>query len=227
MYEKLFRFATMTQLWLYMRCISVIFFLIFAVNELNAQSPWQLEDTIRKKYEWIYGFDNRRTHIQSQGTLIYGVFTGVGYRDKVRLKIGLNGTPFEVGNLFDVDDNLKRNRLVFLTVGNEFDFYQKDKFRLTAYSQVGYGFNFFRITNQDNQVITEEQRNIIPLELGVHGNYYLFPWLSVKLGGGWRWVFPEVSSELSGYYLKIALGFSTNKFLFSYRKWKNGSKLDD
>lgn len=182
---------------------------------INPSQSWE------KKKELLYGIDNRRTHIQQQSTLIYGLYTGVGFGGVLRLKIGISGTPFEVGRTADLFGNTQRNRFYFLNIGQEFDFYVKNRFRITAYGQAGYGFNDFRLEDENNQTVNMGRVQIIPLEIGLHANYDIFPWLRFKLGGGWRFVFPESASYLSGYYIKIGFGVSAPKLLNSYRSWKD------
>lgn len=169
--------------------ILIVYSIAFFFNRLSlAQSPWQYTDSIIPRLEWIYGLDNRRTHIQEQSTLIYGAYTGLGVRETFRFKLGVSGTPFEIGKQVDINDNLIRNRLVFMNIGNEFDYFSQHRIKLTAYTQIGWGVNFQRTIDELENVINEEEKNIIPLEIGTHGNYFLFPWLALKVGGGWRWL---------------------------------------
>lgn len=176
--------------------------------------------SLEKEKELLYGIDNRRTHIQQQSTLIYGLYTGIGFGGVLRLKIGVSGTPFEVGRTEDEFGNVQRNRFYFLNIGEEFDFYISNRFRITAYGQIGYGFNDFRLQDQNEQTVESGRINIVPLELGTHTNYDIYPWLRFKLGGGWRFVFPDKVNYLSGYYIKIGFGVSAPKLLKSYRDWK-------
>ena len=152
----------------------------------------------KSKKELIYGIDNRRTHIYQHNTLIYGLYAGIGLEDKLRFKVGISGTPFERGRFIDDDGLLTRNRLVFVNIGEEFDYFIKERFRLTSYVQGGFGYNYYRKLN-DSEEETETGRSvIIPLEIGTHMNYDLNSWARLKLGGGWRFVLPETSSSLKG-----------------------------
>lgn len=176
--------------------------------------------SLEKEKELLYGIDNRRTHIQQQSTLIYGLYTGIGFGGVLRLKIGISGTPFEVGRTENAFGNIQRNRFYFFNIGEEFDFYIKNRFRITTYGQIGYGFNDFRLKDDNNQTVDEGRDQILPLEMGLHANYDIYPWLRFKLGGGWRFVFPEKANYLSGYYIKIGFGVSAPKLLKSYRDWR-------
>jgi len=168
--------------------------------------------SLKGKRDFIFGIDNRRTHIQGQSTVIYGAYFGLGFDKKLRFKFGFSGTPFEVGRTQDSWGNVSRHRLVFLTLGEEFDFYIKNRFRLTTYIQSGVGFDYSRIQLLDGSSLVLPRRTIVPIELGVNFSYDFYPWLRAKLGGGWRFVLPEHSRELSGYFLKIGLGFNWRKF---------------
>lgn len=170
-------------------------------------------ESLKKKREFIYGLDNRRTHIKEHHSVIYGVYMGVGYGKKLRYKISISGTPFEVGKLVDENGILKRNRLLFFSMGEEFDFYEHNRFGMTTYLQAGIGNNFYRKLNENGVAIETGSELIIPIEVGLNFNYDLKPYLTVKSGFGWRFVLPEYSSGLNGYYLKLGLGFNIKKFL--------------
>lgn len=174
----------------------------------------------KSKKELIYGIDNRRTHIYQHNTLIYGIYTGISLEDKLRFKVGISGTPFERGRFIDDDGLLTLNRLVFVNIGEEFDYFIKERFRLTSYVQVGFGYNYYRKLN-DSEEETETGRNtIIPVEIGSHMNYDLNSWARLKLGGGWRFVFPETSSSVSGYYIKLGVGVHGGRLLQWYQNDK-------
>ena len=112
----------------------------------NITNPFE---TLKKKREIVYGLDNRRTHIYQHHTVIYGLYTGISFGKKLRFKIGINGTPFEIGKFVDQNEITKKNRLFFASIGEEFDFYQYKKFGMTTYLQAGMGNNFYRQLNQN------------------------------------------------------------------------------
>ena len=197
--------------------LSSLIFSNYLFNQVNENTA----DSISKKKEFIYGLDNRRTHIDGQPTLIYGLYIGIGYRDKLRLKMGVSGIPFEVGRKRDENDLLHLNRFYFFNIGEEFDFYINNRFRLTTYLQAGIGENHYRKLDHNNDVIGFGRHLLIPLELGMHANYDIYPWLRAKLGGGWRFVLTEPSNNIAGYYVKVGFSISSRKLLKSYRKWKN------
>ena len=172
--------------------------------------------SLKGKRDFIYGIDNRRTHIKGQSTIIYGGYLGIGFDDVLRFKIGISGTPFDVGRTQNALGIITRHRLVFLTLGEEFDFLVRGRFRITTYLQAGFGFDYTSFQLPDGSSSKNPRRTIVPLEFGFHGNYDLYPWLRAKLGGGWRFVLPQESRDLSGYYLKIGFGFSWPKFRVIY-----------
>ena len=47
-------------------------------------------ETLKEKKEIVYGLDNRRTHIHQQQTVIFGLYSGISFGKKLRLKIGIN-----------------------------------------------------------------------------------------------------------------------------------------
>jgi hypothetical protein len=175
----------------------------------NITNPFE---TLKKKREIVYGLDNRRTHIHQHQTVIYGFYSGISFGKKLRFKIGINGTPFEVGKLIDKNGLLKKNRLLFASIGEEFDFYQHKRFGMTTYLQAGIGNNFYRQLNKNGTEVNKGTQLIIPIELGLHFNYDLLTYLKLKTGFGWRFVTPNNSRELSGYYVKLGLSFNLKKF---------------
>ena len=62
---------------------------------------------LQEKGEWIYGLDNRRTKINGQHATIYGLYTGVGFGNKLRCKIQVSGLPFERSTSVDDDGLVK------------------------------------------------------------------------------------------------------------------------
>lgn len=185
-------------------------------------NPFQ---SFKEKRQFLYGLDNRRTHVLGQSTLIYGAYLGVGFGKKLRFKVSISGAPFEVGRTENEVGLIRRNRFYFFSIGEEFDVYTYKRFALTTYLQAGLGENFYRKTTNAGEFVFEGKHVIIPIEIGMHGNYYIYPWLAFKLGGGWRFVPPTEASYLSGYYLKIAFGFSTSEFL-SWNRERKAKKLE-
>jgi hypothetical protein len=201
----------------------MLLFVFLLTNSTHGQVIENPIKSLRGERDFIYGLDNRRTHIKGQSTVIYGVYMGFGFEDKLRFKVGISGTPFEVGRIEDVNGGITRHRMVFLTVGEEFDFFIRNRFRTTTYVQTGAGVDFSRIMFNNGVVSEIKPKPIVPVEFGLHFNYDIYPWLRAKLGGGWRVVLPNESRELSGYYIKAAFGFSFNKFQYwhSEKKAKN------
>ena len=175
----------------------------------NISNPFE---TLKKEREIVYGLDNRRTHIYQHHTVIYGLYSGISFGKKLRIKIGINGTPFEIGKFVDENGIIKKNRLFFDSVGEEFDFYQHKKISLTTYLQAGIGNNFYRHLNQNGTEVNKGEQLIIPIETGLHFSYDLLTYLKLKTGIGWRFVTPNNSRKLSGYYVKLGLSFNLKKF---------------
>lgn len=200
---------------------------LFSISLCNAQKLSNPLHAIKESKEFIYGIDNRRTHIKAHSTLIYGAYIGIVMGDKLRFKIGVSGTPFERGKFIDEQGLLKKNRLIFANLGEEFDFLIINRFRLTTYFQSGIGYNHYRKINALG-VETEKGKNlIIPLEAGIHANYDLLPWLRAKLGGGWRFVPPAYSYDLSGYYIKIGFSVKTKKLWALYQNRKHEKTMNE
>lgn len=204
------------QTFLFLMCLFLALldsFLIGQVDETNTS----------KQLKLIYGFDNRRTSIAEQNTLVYGGYVGLGYNDQVRVKLGVSGTPFEVGRTTNELGLQQRNRFYFFNVGMEYDFFIQNRFRLTAYGQFGAGQNFFRYFNP-NSPNNDEIRGddlFLPLELGLHANYDALKWLRLKAGGGWRFSLYQPTDYLSGYYIKLGASVNLPLFLKAVKKLRN------
>lgn len=204
----------------------ILFSFCFSIQAQQIQNPFELMKGERKV---IYGLDNRRTHVHGENTVIYGVYSGIGFSEKkLRFKIGLSGSPFEVGKTIGENGSIKMSRFIFLSVGEELDFWIVNKFRMSTYFQVGYGFNYYtRIDPNSNLEIGSGRNKLIPLELGLQGGYDLMTWLSLRIGGGWRFVFPNESSDLSGYYVKTGLQLNPKELCLAYKKWKFQRSLSE
>jgi len=191
------------------------------INAQNLSNPYQ---TLKEKREFIYGIDNRRTHINQQSALIYGLYFGIGFGGKLRFKTGVSGMLIEKGKLIDDQGLVKKNRLFFFTLGEEFDFLIDKRLRFTTYFQAGIGYNYFRKLDQLKMEVIAGRNLIIPIEIGVNSSYDVLPWLGVKVGAGWRFVLPSFSYNLSGYYIKIGLNINGRK-LIELHRIKKGRKI--
>ncbi|HLP93657.1 MAG TPA: hypothetical protein VK168_06450 [Saprospiraceae bacterium] len=200
-----------------LKFISSIIPLLIWVNGYSQKVTNPFE-TLQKKKEIVYGLDNRRTHIYQHHTVIYGLYSGISFGKKLRLKIGINGTPFEVGKFIDENGIVKKNRLLFASVGEEFDFYQYKKIGMTTYLQAGIGNNFYRQLNQNGTEVDKGKQRIIPIETGLNFSYDLMAYLKLKTGFGWRFVAPNNSRELSGYYVRPARSSHPNRIPASPRR---------
>lgn len=201
--------------------LNAIFILIVWSSSFIAQEFVNPFAKIKGEKEFIYGIDNRRTHIQSQNTLIYGGYFGISSGRNLRLKIGLSGTPFERGRYIDDQNLTQRNRFFFFNIGEEFDFFEYGQFSITAYLQVGYGVNYYRKEDENGNTFLTGKHNFVPIESGIHFNYDIFDWMRLKVGGGWRFILPEKVNYLEGYYIKLGIGISTRRLIQAYRDKRN------
>lgn len=200
------------------RIALVIFLFPFSLLSQEFINPFS---KLKGEKEFIYGLDNRRTHIQRQSTLIYGAYLGISSGRNLRLKIGLSGTPFERGNSLDIDGLTQKNRFFYFNIGEEFDFFEIGRYSATAYFQMGYGVNQYRKENEIGETIERGKHNFVPIETGLHFNYDVFDWMRIKIGGGWRFVLPEKVNYLEGYYIKLGIGISTKRLYQAYKEKQN------
>ena len=102
--------------------------------------------------------------------------------------------------------------MLFASIGEEYDFYHLKKIGLTTYLQAGIGNNYYRELNTSGTEVNKGKELIIPIETGLHFSYDLMPYLKLRTGFGWRFVTPNNSKKLSGYYIKLGLSFNLKKF---------------
>jgi hypothetical protein len=130
------------------------------------------------------------------------LYSGIGYGENLRVKFSFSGTPFELGKKPN-ESNSRLSKLVFVSVGQELDFLTLGKFKVTTYLNTGIGYHYHRTVTPENIEIASGRDVIRPLELGLHGRYQVTRLVAFKTGAGWRFVFPNKSNDLSGYYIKL------------------------
>lgn len=121
--------------------IFLFFILIVLSPTIFAQHLNSPLKSIHDKREFIIGLDNRITRINDRIGLIYGIYSGLAYGDNLRVKLSLSGTPFRLGK-HEPDEISRTSRLLFMSVGQEFDFLTFNRFKVTAYANVGFGYIF-------------------------------------------------------------------------------------
>jgi len=201
-----------------MNKILLSFLLVFFSTILSFYSLSQKENNNELKL--LFRLDNRNTHVRGHLTSIYGVFTGVNINNKLRLKIGASISPFEKGKNIQ-NEEIKKSTFYFFTIGEEFDFYRKNKFGFTSYLQCGYGKHTVYNYNLNNELLNKHKNAIVVFEMGLLAFYDLNNWLTFKLGGGWRFEFLETNNDLEGYFVKIAAGIKLKELyntLFNEKK---------
>ena len=211
-------------LYIDVRKVLLLSFFILSLFFTHAQHFINPFGNVKKEKELLYGFDNRRTHIQEQSVLIMGLYTGIGFGGVLRLKLGISGNPLEVGRLENEFGLTQKNRMLFLTIGEEFDFYINNRIRSTIYLQGGWGYNYYRMIDSEKIEVSREKQPIVPIELGLQGSYDIYSWLRFKLGAGWRFVLPSEADYLAGYYLKIGFSVNSKKLYQAYKVRKSTSE---
>lgn len=183
--------------------ISLCLFSLFLFNRSFAQELSNPLSALHDKREFIFGIDNRITRINEKFGVIYGLYSGIGYGSNLRFKFSISGTPFEIGKVSSEKDANQVSRLLFASVGQEFDFFTFGRFKLATYLNAGFGYHYRKIINQFNMQVDDGRDFIRPVELGIHSRYQINPLFAIKAGGGWRFIFPKEQENLNGYYLKL------------------------
>ena len=156
--------------------------------------------------------------------MIYGLYCGIGFGKNLRLKLGINGNPFPIKFQLHPLPLHKHNRMAFISLGEEYSFFRYKKLTFITYLQAGLGYNFYSILDDREEIIHTGREWVAPLEIGLHTAYALNPWLSAKVGSGWRFVFPDREHDLSGYYLKLGLGIDTEYVWKWYQQKRENCK---
>jgi hypothetical protein len=186
----------------FMKSVCVAFALI-VVNHTIAQELSSPVKALHDKKEFIFGIDNRITRLNNEFGIIYGLYAGIGYGNNLRFKFGISGTPFAFGSVSPDRHANRISHLLFATIGQEFDFLTVGRFKLATYLNAGFGYHYHRILDREEVEVSDSRDFIRPLELGIHSRYQVNSLFAVKVGGGWRFVFPEKSENLEGYYIKL------------------------
>lgn len=188
------------------------FYGCFSTSAYGQEDVSKLKEVIQSEKQLILGIDNRRTHLNRDFVPIYGGYIGIQTEYKFRLKLGISGMPFEAGGTYSSDGRLTRSRMFYLNLGEEYDFFIREKFKLSAYGQVGLGRHYFKKYDLNNDLMLEGSENVVPLEVAVVSRYYLRSWLSLNTGFGWRWVFLNEQAQLNNYFFKLGVGVDITKF---------------
>jgi hypothetical protein len=202
-------------------------FIILGHQYISAQHITNPIASLHDHKEFIIGIDNRITKINDKFGVIYGIYSGLGYGENLRFKFSISGTPFEIGK-FSKEKNVNEvSRLAFVSVGQEFDFFTAGRFKLITYLNGGFGYHFYRILDHEKVEVSKGREYIWPLELGLHGRYQLNPLIALKTGVGRRFVFPEESKQLSGYYIKLTLVVNPKKLKTYFRDRKEKKRASN
>jgi hypothetical protein len=196
---------------------------VFSVRAQELRNPFELAKGERR---FIYGLDNRRTHIDDASTSIYGAYCGIGFSQRrLRFKFGLNLSEMYREKPL-VNGTYQRNQMVFGSMGEEIDLFQYRKLRLISYINGGAGYELVRTFTEDGKRFGPFKRDwVFPLEPGLVLGYDIVPFLTLRLGGGWRMVFSDqAQNRLDGYFLKIGAQVHTREAIWSYRNWKKRNK---
>jgi hypothetical protein len=196
------------------------FVVLFSYHTLPAQHLTDPFASLHDSKEFIIGIDNRITRINHQWGVIYGLYSGIGYGENLRFKFSISGTPFEIGDFSKTEIISQRSRVLFASVGQEFDFITMGRFKITTYLNGGMGYHFYRTVDIERNQISKDKEFILPLETGLHGRFQINSLLAAKCGGGWRFVAPKSANELSGFYIKLTLVVNPKNLKTYFKKRK-------
>lgn len=190
------------------------FFVLFQLH-VQSQVLHHPMNSLKERKTFVWGIDNRRTVLSNNRSMIYGGYIGMGFGKKIKLKLGISGTPFEKSNRWNRNGVSESHRFYFIYIGEELTLLSYQKIDVSTYVQMGFGINYFKLSAGLAGGVAEQytgQHFIFPLELGLLPAYNIHSWLYVRLGGGYRFVFSGEGTDLNGYYIKTGIGLDIQKF---------------
>lgn len=177
----------------------------------------QVLDTLHAAYHrghrLIGGLAGKRSILSGEPVRIYQVFGGLDYSEVFRVYWGYNFMPQPVSET-QIDDRytsradtmITHSNISYLSLGFEYAFYRKKKWKLSVPIQAGFGVNRIRRYNVSGEPLLFTDRAIYPLETGVNAIYYFNRWLGVKSGIGIRFTGgDQVLADLSGPYYNLGI----------------------
>lgn len=198
-----------------LRYIWLIPFLVLFQPHVQSQVLHHPMNSLKERKTFVWGIDNRRTVLSNNRSMIYGGYIGMGFGKKIKLKLGISGTPFEKSNRWNRNGVSESHRFYFIYIGEELTLLSYQKIEITTYVQMGFGINYFKLSGGLAGGVAElytGQHFIYSLELGLLPAYNIHTWLYVRLGGGYRFVFSGEGTDLNGYYIKTGIGLDIQKF---------------
>jgi hypothetical protein len=184
-------------------------FFLIPFGQLFAQKFHDPFALAKGKPSFIYGLDNRSTHLYGQSASIFGVYSGIGFKErKLRFKIGLNASQPFSWQQQATDSTFQSGVLAFVSIGEEMEMFRFHRMAIHSYFNIGLGY--FLSTKGQNLAPTlasYRKQLIAPLEIGLVKGYDITRYLTLKVGGGWRFMFPDTQHRLSGLFLKLSAQF--------------------
>lgn len=165
--------------------------------------------------DWVFtaAFNNRRTKIHEEMGTIYGVEVGLRFNDRLENSVGMSFTLKPLGQLDGQQSSYRQAQLLFITVGEEFEFLRYKRFAGITYVHGGYGWSYYTEYNAQEEMLRRGIDRIVPLELGLLATYDVIPWAYIKVGAGWRFEFLSKEEGLDGYFVKLGGGIRIKRFL--------------
>lgn len=197
----------------------MLIFIQLCWNSLYAALYHEKTKEQEEQKRYIFGFNNRRAIVNQKNFLIIGMYAGIEFNQKHKIKLGLNGNlkPY---NIFNHPSNLNNNkRILFFSIGEEYLIYKFRRFSLYTYTHLGIGLNIIDEFSETSLSTQREVKLILPAEYGLLSNYSLCRYTTFNFGFGFRNVFPN-HNNLNGIFLKIGLNLNGNEF----KKFKTESK---
>ena len=143
------------------------------------------------KPKFFFAFDNSRTFVRGQNTIVRGFKTGAEIEDRFRLGVGfyvlgadiVDEIRVERENLPDTN-RLAQLKMSWLALNYDYIFFSKGKWEFSIPVNIGLGNSHYEYF-EDNQSQKALEGDILMYWLGVNGQYKVIRYAGVGFGVGY------------------------------------------
>lgn len=193
------------------KCVQILFLLL----------PLQLfsQDTLTTssfKRSFFFSFDNSRTFIRGQNTVVNGFKTGIDVGKEYRIGLGFYSLAADIVDPITVKreglpDTTRLAQLKFgwLAGTFEFIFLTKNKWQFSIPANIGIGNSYYEYFDESKSV-KAKSGTIVLSEVGASGQYKIVKWAGLGFGLGLRNQLvanPQIAQQISSpfYVFKVKL----------------------
>ncbi len=175
------------------------------------------QEAEQEKVKFLFGFDSRRTIVDSKNTRIIGIRMGLQLKDpKHRVGIGFYNMQNDLKRINQQVDELNftldtlRIAYGYFALFYERVWLHKEKYEISSPFVLGFGSVDRKYIDQNNELNDLPKTGISVLEVSLASHYKFKPWVGLGAGFGYNLVLsnkPTLSRAFNGpfYVFKIKL----------------------